>query len=467
MLFARVAAATLERSRLVHLARCGYAGCELHWADFGHDRGKLPATTVADMLREQSLQLSVRLSSARMSKGSSSPEDHIRGVCDGLKGIEDEFGDLLDYVIVDASCKQWNLADCITFMRGMAGMHRVHVATDRTHWGTREPIDRVLHHMSAGEDEAAVRLSLDPAPWMGGPTEQSQDTEHDYIEHVRHLSLSPGWSPMPISYWQTVERVCQAARRGSDDADRLRISLPSHVALDASGHEFEREVRRALGGEAVGSTRDAPTVTRGVRANTPLVDTASPPKPPTETSIPRASIVTSPDGGASSRATSLESLATRADRLIALREAELEVLRELRDENARLVALNEKLQHHMASLEATQRAAAEVSAMSEDADGHRSSTPNPRQHTFAGKYLSRRPRPWALGPAKNASAARWPIQSALVGTSSPPSSPSPAEPLEPGTEHIRSAAPAMHNGGLGHLSGIIDLPFSRQKSRDE
>ena len=80
-LFARTAAASLDTTRLTHLVRRGYTGCDMLWADFGDTRAKLPMAAVREMLAEHDLGLCVRMPS-RPSSGSRDPDDHVANVRD-------------------------------------------------------------------------------------------------------------------------------------------------------------------------------------------------------------------------------------------------------------------------------------------------------------------------------------------------------------------------------------------------
>ena len=114
---------------------------------------------------------------------------------------------------------------------GLVGLREAHRApvtltTARTYCGAAESIDKVLQTAASND----IRIALDPAPWMGGPTEQTQDTDYDYLTHVDHLNLSPGWSPWPAPYWSAVHDTLAASMRRSADTSAA-VTLPTHVGL--------------------------------------------------------------------------------------------------------------------------------------------------------------------------------------------------------------------------------------------
>ena len=266
-LFSRVAAANLHGTRLEGLARRGYAGCEMSWDhDFGAGRGQLPAEAARALLEEHGLRLAVRVST-RLPNGSTDPSAHVTMLTERLAALASAFGDVVEHVVVEVSCRKWQLAQCAAFASGLAELDRedVTLATARTFWGTQEPIDRVLVQLAKAEPSVAdaLRLSLDPAPWLGGATSAVQDTGYDYMRHVRHLSLSPGHAPRPANYWETAQTVW-AARAATTHL----VTLPDAVASGAAAlgaasggalvvHPFERLVREAFENAATGQSAGA------------------------------------------------------------------------------------------------------------------------------------------------------------------------------------------------------------------
>ena len=236
-LYAQLAATSLEQPPvLARLAQRGYAGVDMPWDEFGSSRGQLPFATVRDMLRAQGMGLIVRVPTRC---GSSEPNAHVAHLARQLDEIADLFGDVVSRVVVHVSGSKWNVNAGVEFLRGavpvaanFAAVHGhvsgVSFAASRTHWGTAEPITRALRELlepleasahtlrdemqnSTGETAASatscrsqlleqLRLSLDPAPWIGGPREQVEGLE--YVAYADHLSLSPGWAEPPLSYWQ-------------------------------------------------------------------------------------------------------------------------------------------------------------------------------------------------------------------------------------------------------------------------
>jgi len=75
-----------------------------------------------------------------------------------------------------------------------------------------------------------MRLCLDPAPTLGGPTGGGDAS--NYVEHVDLLSLAPGHTSWPDLHWATVREVMVLKRERA--AAEALVSLPASLA-EATG----------------------------------------------------------------------------------------------------------------------------------------------------------------------------------------------------------------------------------------
>ena len=453
-LYARAAAANLERGRLPLLVERGYAGLEMAWSDFGSQRGQMPASAVRSLLEEHQLRLCVRVVTARLAEGSAAPEAHAGRLDEALADFDDQFGGLVDLVIAEVTCKNWKLPECVAFARGLAGVRAkppVALATDRTHWGTTEPIDKVLARLSVETpalDMSRVSLSLNPAPWIGGATEQTQDTEHDYARHVSHLNLTPGWSAWPPNYWTTVGQILSPEHTAVRKGHRPSVSLPAEVAFSSEVHPFEESVRAAAQGKVQAAAATPPA------APSPTASAAM------SSELPRAS-----NEGASGGAGGLRGdaggaggalpLASRVDAVIAARSKELESLVEMREENARLFAEVDRLTARVAALEALADTRRMDSSSADASSGGSESVREQRPAAAPKLFKGRRQRAWLLDPKRTP-----PSFSVPLSTPPPAAEESTADAAERAAPEEPQTRP-HHDGGLGHLQNMIKLPFAR------
>jgi len=272
-LYCRIAAANLEH-RLPALARrrkfalTTKIGVDMHWSEFGSSsQDELQHSVVRRLLHQHGqVPLLVRVSTKSCS--SSDPAAHVDGLRSQLGRISEEFGDLLTRVVVDVRCNSWKVDECITYVTGATRcaeeFRAVHphvgvsvLSAQRTHWGTGAALDYVLKALPAPV-AAALHISLDPAPWIGGPTAQQQDSGYDYLPHVDHLDLDAGWTSWPPSYWSTIHaalrhRAQHGARHGARHGAQhgaqhgACVSLPASLLLDGGtdGVSFLQKLRRA------------------------------------------------------------------------------------------------------------------------------------------------------------------------------------------------------------------------------
>ena len=465
-LYARLPASSLASARLR-----GYTGAEIAWSDIGEKRGQLPTKALCDVLDEQRLRLCLRLSS-QPTNLSSAPADHIEGLRHKIDKIDGEFGDRIDLVQVDIAGRKWGLAECVQFVHGLVGLREAHRApvtltTARTYCGAAESIDKVLQTAASND----IRIALDPAPWMGGPTEQTQDTDYDYLTHVDHLNLSPGWSPWPAPYWSTVHDTLAASMRRSADTSAA-VTLPTHVGL-AEGlekgldrHPFESMVRIAfehaakeVAGEGGGREackvdalreieslgRSLPTANsqlfsfmkKAPSTNQPAASSvaketppaATPQQPPPPPSPPQAAAVD---------AEPMSHLVERAKALISTKTDEVEVLRGLLAENEQLRAEVQRLQRQQPGPQQPEMPAASYTPS--PAEGARG---RPKKDSTA-KFANRPKREWALDP-KKIQPAHWVN---LIPTE------------EQKEKKVVESKPEARTGSLGHLDSFIRMPGS-------
>ena len=360
-LFARVAASSLERDSARLARRGGYSGVEMLYSDFGASRGQLPFAAVRSLLEAHQLRLIVRLSTQC---GSTDPAAHVAALEQRLLELDAGLGDAVTQVVAEVRCRRWVLDEGAAYLRGVAPVvaafgRPVAHATSRHDWGTAVGIGEAVEALASRD--VAPRLSLDPAPLLGGPTEDGAEGRalRRCGDLVDHLTLSPGWSPYPEGSWRAVDGAfAEAKQRGAGSggggsvrgAHEFLVSLPVAVALDAREahggagmHGFEARVRALWDGTAaVGAASASPDETRataiapqqpfpwsaGAVGTAPhssslsFSSDATPAVTPTATPQP-ASPVKAPAKAPAAAATAdgLEAVAARLERLLAARAA--------------------------------------------------------------------------------------------------------------------------------------------------
>ena len=197
----------------------------------------MPAAAVRELLDAEGIPLLVRMSTR---SNSSDPAQHVETLERTLTELSSTFGDGVVRVAVEVRSKSWELNEGLSFLAGAAPVAatfeashaaRLTLLTQRTHWGANVSLDRVLTALASqpsGAPPSSVRLSMDPSPWLGGPSRQQADTEYDLLQHVDHLDLDAGWSQWPYDpYWTTVHACLRQLRESP-----AHVSLPAAVLLD-------------------------------------------------------------------------------------------------------------------------------------------------------------------------------------------------------------------------------------------